>query len=143
MTVGLQAPDLATALSHVEVKGNERFEIRDQLGWYAQHLAANSRDRIVDNPTSALRDARRYSIVLSTMSELERNANPALAMEALVRGYAGSSKPTPRAASCGGFAGTSELSDGCNERFTIDRNAQSNLALRHATGRLAGGRSLA
>lgn len=84
MSGSLEALDLATALSQLDVKGNDRIELRDQLGWYAQQLAATSRDRIIEAPDLALRDARRYSIVLSTMTDLEHNANPALAMEAMV-----------------------------------------------------------
>jgi DNA polymerase-3 subunit delta' len=81
---GLEAPDLATALSKIDVKGNDRLELRSQLSWFAQHLAAASRDQIGEQPTLAERDARRYSMVLSTMKDLEHNANPALALEALV-----------------------------------------------------------
>ena len=84
LSMSLEAPDLASALAHIDVKGNDRLELRDQLGWFALHLADMARDLVVEDPGVAERDARRYSLVLSTMAELERNANPALAMEALV-----------------------------------------------------------
>ncbi len=84
MTQGLEAPDLAQALSQLDVKGSDRIELREHLGWYAQHLAMTARRRIADNAPEARRDARRYSMVLSTMSDIERNANPQLAIEALV-----------------------------------------------------------
>jgi DNA polymerase-3 subunit delta' len=84
LSASIEAPDLATALSDIDVKGNDRLELRDQLGWFAQYLANTARDLVAEDPKLAERDARRYSIVLSTMAELERNANPALAMEALV-----------------------------------------------------------
>ncbi len=84
LSASLEAPDLATALSDIDVKGNDRLDLRDQLGWFAQHLATTARDLVIEDPRLAERDARRYSIVLSTMAELERNANPALAMESLV-----------------------------------------------------------
>ena len=84
MSLGLEAPDLAQALSQLDVKGSDRIELRNQLGWYAQQLAMSTRSEVALDPRQAERDARRYSIVLSTMSELERNANPQLAIEALV-----------------------------------------------------------
>lgn len=81
---GLAAPDLAQALTQLDVKGSDRIELRDQLGWYAQHLAMATRDLVETDPIQAERDARRYTLVLSTMNELERNANPQLAVEALM-----------------------------------------------------------
>lgn len=84
MSQGIEAPDLAQALSHLDVKGNDRIELRDQLGWYAQCVAMATRGLVATDPNQAERDARRYSLVLSTMTELERNANPQLAMEALM-----------------------------------------------------------
>ncbi len=84
MSQGLEAPDLAQALSQLDVKGSDRIELRDQLGWFAQRLAMATRDLVATDPNQAERGARRYSLVLSTMTELERNANPQLAIEALM-----------------------------------------------------------
>lgn len=84
LTAGLDAPDLASALSMFELKGTDRIEVRDQLGWFAQQLAARSKQLLAEDPAAAERDARRYPLVLETMTELEHNANPALAIEALV-----------------------------------------------------------
>jgi hypothetical protein len=80
----LQAHDLATALSTFDLIGNDRLDLRDQLGWFAQHLAADARKHIVEDSREAERYARLYPVVLSTMAELERNANPTLALEAMV-----------------------------------------------------------
>ena len=84
MSNGLNAPDLAQGLSQLDLKGSDRLELREQLGWFAQHLAKIARELLVEAPEESERNARRYPIVLATMAELERNANPALAVEALV-----------------------------------------------------------
>ena len=84
MSNGLAAADLAQALSKVDLKGSDRIELRDQLGWFAQHLAASARESLGSAPDESERNARRYPLVLSTMADLERNANPALAIEALI-----------------------------------------------------------
>jgi len=84
MTEGLDAPDLAQGLSKLDLKGSDRSELREQLAWFAQHLAMRSRELVADDPEQSERNSRRYPIVLATMEELERNANPALAVEALV-----------------------------------------------------------
>lgn len=84
LMASLQAHDLATALSTFDLKGNDRLDLRDQLGWFAQHLAADARNRIAEDPHEAERSARLYPVVLATMTELERNANPTLALEAMV-----------------------------------------------------------
>jgi len=84
MTLGLEAPDLAQGLSKLDLKGSDRLELRDQLSWFAQHLASRSRELLASDPKQSERHARQYPVVLESMTELERNANPALAVEALV-----------------------------------------------------------
>jgi DNA polymerase-3 subunit delta' len=80
----LDAPDLASALGTFDIKGNDRMALREQLGWFAQHLANRAKRNLSEDPAAAERDARRYPLVLATMADLERNANPALAVEAMV-----------------------------------------------------------
>jgi DNA polymerase-3 subunit delta' len=84
LTAGLNAPDLATALMKFEVKGNDRLALKEQLGWFAQQLATRAKDNLQQDPGAAERDARRYPMVLAAMTDLEHNANPALAIEALL-----------------------------------------------------------
>ncbi len=84
MMRGLDAPDLAQALSKLDLKGSDRIELLDQLSFFAQHLATRARQLLADEPQQSDRHARQYPVVLETMSDLERNANPALAVEALV-----------------------------------------------------------
>lgn len=84
MMLGLEAPDLAQALSKLDLKGSDRVELRDQLAWFAQHLAKRSRELVANDPQQCDRHARQYPVVLETMADLERNANPSLAVEALV-----------------------------------------------------------
>lgn len=84
LCASLDSPDLAAALAKIEIKGNDRLALKEQLGWFAQHLAKRAKDSVSDDPAAAERDARRYPLVLATMADLERNANPALAVEALV-----------------------------------------------------------
>jgi DNA polymerase-3 subunit delta' len=80
----IDAGDLSSAIARLEVKGSDRGELRDHLGWFALHLASQSRGQLEDLHERAERHARMYRIVLGTMGELERNANPTLALEAMV-----------------------------------------------------------
>ncbi len=84
LSASLDAPDLAAALGKFDLKGSDRLALRDQLGWFAQHLASEAKQKLSNDPAAADRFARRNPLVLSTMSDLERNANPVLAIEALV-----------------------------------------------------------
>jgi DNA polymerase-3 subunit delta' len=84
LTEAIGASDLSSALAHLEIKGSDRGELRDQLGWFALHLASQSRAKVANCAEGAERDAQRYRIVLDTVGELEHNANPTLALEAMV-----------------------------------------------------------
>ena len=84
LSASLDAPDLASALSRLELKGNDRTVIKEQLGWFAQRLASSAKANLPTDAAAAERDARRYPLVLAAMTDLEHNANPALAVEALV-----------------------------------------------------------
>jgi hypothetical protein len=47
-------------------------------------LATSSRELLANYPEQSERHPRQYPVVLETMTELEHNANAALAVEALV-----------------------------------------------------------
>ena len=84
LSASLDAPDLASALGTFEIKGSDRLALKEQLGWFAQHLAIQAKQNLLEDPAAAERYARRYPLVLAAMTDLEHNANPALAVEALV-----------------------------------------------------------
>jgi hypothetical protein len=56
----------------------------DRLQGYGGLLAVQNRTRVVDDPDAALDTARRYEAVQNAVDALERNAAPALAIEAMV-----------------------------------------------------------
>jgi len=80
----LDAPSLAGAIGLLDTKTSDRRAVRDQLGYLAHTLAAQSRAAIDEDPALAERAARRHRTVLSTMQRLERNVQPALALEAMM-----------------------------------------------------------
>jgi DNA polymerase III subunit delta' len=80
----LKAPDLATAIALGQHRGESRDALREQLGFFAQALARECRSRVEAEPAEAERAARRFSVVLGTIAEVERNVQPALAVEAMV-----------------------------------------------------------
>ena len=80
----LDAPSLAAAIGLLDTKTNDRRAVRDHLGHLAQAFAAESRELISEDPEAAERASHRYRTVLETMRRLERNVQPALALEAMV-----------------------------------------------------------
>jgi len=80
----LDAPSLAGAIGLLDTKTNDRRAVRDQLEYLAHAFAAQSRAAVDQNPQAAERAARRHHTVLSTMQRLERNVQPALALEAMM-----------------------------------------------------------
>jgi DNA polymerase III subunit delta' len=80
----IDAPDLATAIDLMETRALSRDELRGQLSFLAQALALNGRDTAARAPDQAERAARRYGEVTEAMSELERNAQPALVLESML-----------------------------------------------------------
>ena len=81
---GLGAADLASALAFSEKSKLERAELLDLLGHVSQVLALKAREEVAQAPDEARRLARRYEVVRQTLSEVERNVGPQLALEAMV-----------------------------------------------------------
>jgi DNA polymerase-3 subunit delta' len=80
----VDAPDLAAGLALAQSRANSRDALREQLSFLAQALAGESKQRIAEDPARAERAARRYSVVMTTIAEVERNVAPTLALEAMV-----------------------------------------------------------
>jgi len=80
----VDAPDLAAGLALAQSRANSRDALREQLSFLAQSLAGESKLRLADDPAAAERAARRYSVVMGTIAEVERNVAPTLALEAMV-----------------------------------------------------------
>jgi DNA polymerase-3 subunit delta' len=80
----LAAPDLAEAISFAQHRPDKRDVLRNELGFLAQSFATESRELVGRDPLAAERAARRYSSVLQTLDEVEKNVQPALALEAMV-----------------------------------------------------------
>jgi DNA polymerase-3 subunit delta' len=81
---GLTAPDLATALAFSAEQKLERQQLLDWLAYLGQVLSLELRAAAAKLPDEALRLSRRYEIVRSTLSEVERNVGPQLALEAMM-----------------------------------------------------------
>lgn len=84
LIAGFDAPDLASALSFTEKQKLERAELSDLLLHTAQVLALKARDVVENAPDDARRLSRRHEVVRGALSDLERNVNPQLALEAMM-----------------------------------------------------------
>jgi DNA polymerase III subunit delta' len=80
----IEAPDLASALALSEHRAQSRDGLREQLGFFAQALAGRARSLVATRPDEAERTARRHAVVLSAITEVERNVQPGLALEAMI-----------------------------------------------------------
>jgi DNA polymerase III subunit delta' len=80
----IEAPDLAGALALSEHRAQTRDGLREQLGFFAQALASHARSAVSAQPHEAELAARRYAVVLAAITEVERNVQPALALEAMI-----------------------------------------------------------
>lgn len=79
-----QSDDLALALEFASDLPKDRHVLMERLQGYGGLLAVQNRTRVVDDPDAALDTARRYEAVQNAVDALERNAAPALAIEAMV-----------------------------------------------------------
>jgi DNA polymerase III subunit delta' len=79
----VSAPDLAPALKLAESQKGDREGLRSQLAFFAQAIAGEGRSAARDNPPLALTRAHQHGTVLAAMREVERNAQPALLLEAM------------------------------------------------------------
>jgi DNA polymerase-3 subunit delta' len=79
----VSAPDLAPALKLAETQKGDRDGLRSQLAFFAQAIAVEARGATRSDPATALRRAHQHGTVLAAMREVERNAQPALLLEAM------------------------------------------------------------
>ncbi len=80
----LAAPDLVPALKLAEARRGERQELGELLGHFAQELAGRARVLVSSDSRAALDLAHKHERVVHALSELEKNVQPALALEALL-----------------------------------------------------------
>lgn len=80
----LAAPDLATATRFAEGRRFERDTLRELLAHLAQAFAVRSREQVDRAPAAAERAAQHHQLVLASIQHIEQNAQPQLALEALV-----------------------------------------------------------
>jgi DNA polymerase-3 subunit delta' len=79
-----QAPDLVPALRFAENRPKDRDDVREQLSFLAQALATDGRLLVAKDPATAERRAREHGVVLAAMDAVEKNVQPALALEAMI-----------------------------------------------------------
>lgn len=79
----LEAPDMARAIA-LGARLRDKAVLGDRLRAYAASLARSVRRGLGSDERKALADARRYEAVARALRDLERNASPALALEAMV-----------------------------------------------------------
>ncbi len=80
----LAAPDLGAAVQMTAAEQLDRGSLAHDLRALAQHFAISTRQRAGADPEPSLRNANRYREVLVALEFLERNAPPALALEAMI-----------------------------------------------------------
>lgn len=80
----LDAKDLVLALKFAEGHRGERRELSELLGYFAQELAGRAKQVVSSEPERALRLAERHRVVLEALTELEKNVQPALVLEAMM-----------------------------------------------------------
>jgi DNA polymerase III subunit delta' len=84
LAAAVLAKDLAPALKFAESHRADRDVLRELLAFFAQSLAARAREGVREVPSDAERTARKHEIVLKAMQDVERNVQPALALESMI-----------------------------------------------------------
>jgi DNA polymerase-3 subunit delta' len=79
-----RAPDLGAAIQMAAAEVLSREGLTRDLRALAQYFALATRQRSDEAPERTLRDTKRYAEVIAAIDALERNAPPALALEAMV-----------------------------------------------------------
>ena len=79
----LSAPDLAPSLKLAEGQKGDRDGLKASLAFFAQAIAGEARRFVATNPEDALRRAMQHRTILEAMRDVERNVQPALALEAM------------------------------------------------------------
>jgi DNA polymerase-3 subunit delta' len=80
----LAATDLAGAMAFADHRSDDRDTLKDLLQHLAHEFASRTRAAIAEGKSGGERWAARHGLVMRTVEEVERNAQPALALEALV-----------------------------------------------------------
>jgi DNA polymerase-3 subunit delta' len=78
------APTLEGAIAFAQGRPNERGDLRQNLLSLCQDLSRAARERLGDDPQGARTAALRYALVLEALDAIERNGQPALALEAMI-----------------------------------------------------------
>jgi hypothetical protein len=78
------SPHLDAAVLFAGTRPDERDALRDNLLHLSRHFSLEARDAAAANPATAERAARRHRVVLEAMDAVERNAQPALTLEAMI-----------------------------------------------------------
>ncbi len=81
----MAATDLATGMQILEGSASSREVLGEQLALLSVELAREARNLIVTDERTAQRCAHRFFLVQDSLRLLERNAQPTLVLEALVR----------------------------------------------------------
>lgn len=80
----IAAPTVEGALAFAGSRPDDRDALLEQLRHLAQHFALSARDLVGSEPFEAERLAERHAVTMSAIDAVERNAQPALALEAMV-----------------------------------------------------------
>jgi DNA polymerase III subunit delta' len=79
----VEAPDMAKALA-LSSRFRDKGVLADRLRAYSAALARSARAGLGSDDRRALADAKRFEVASRALRDLERNASPALAFEAMV-----------------------------------------------------------
>ncbi|HMJ14287.1 MAG TPA: DNA polymerase III subunit [Polyangiaceae bacterium] len=80
----ITAPDLASGLGLADTRGTDRDGLRAQLNHLAHSLATESRGLVAERADRAELLARRHQVVLTALTELERNVQPSFVVESML-----------------------------------------------------------
>jgi DNA polymerase-3 subunit delta' len=80
----ISARDLGSGLSLSDARASERDGLFAQLAHLSHHFASECRELVARDPAAAELLARRHAVVLQAMNEVERNVQPALAIDAML-----------------------------------------------------------
>ena len=80
----LQAPTLEGAIAFAQARPEDRGDLRDNLLALCQHLTREAHEHLGGDARRASAAAKRYSLVHEALDAIERNGQPALALEAMI-----------------------------------------------------------
>jgi len=80
----IDAPNLAQALAFADSRSKDRDDLRAELAFLSQAFADDARTLATSEPKAAERRAKQYAVVLKAIDDVERNVQPALAVEAMM-----------------------------------------------------------